>query len=88
MKDEIRMSFILMREDNALLFDNLHRFQKGTRRVNRLRILAYAGLATMSESRLPAPLSDNLSSGQKIQDQEDSSLNKASVELFWKPLKC
>ena len=88
MKDEIRMSFILMREDNSLLFDDLHRFPKGTRRVNRLRILAYAGLATMSESRLPAPLSDNLSSGQKIQDQEDSSLNKASVELFGKPLKC
>ncbi|MBW3512068.1 hypothetical protein [Janthinobacterium sp. NKUCC06_STL] len=88
MKDEIRMSFILMREDNALLFDDLHRFPKGTRRINRLRILAYAGLATMSESRLPAALSDNLSPVQRILDQDDNSLNEASVELFGNPLKC
>ena len=41
---EIRLVFELARADNPRLFDELSRFPKGSRRVNRLRVLAYDGL--------------------------------------------
>lgn len=40
----IRMSVELERADNPPLYDDLIKFPKGTRRVNRLRTLASAGL--------------------------------------------
>jgi hypothetical protein len=40
----IRMVFDLARDDHPRLFDDLIRFQKGTKRINRLRVLAYDGL--------------------------------------------
>lgn len=40
----IRMVVELARADNPRLFDELSRFPKGPRRVNRLRVLAYDGL--------------------------------------------
>ncbi|ODS71940.1 MAG: hypothetical protein ABS43_19380 [Bordetella sp. SCN 67-23] len=46
-KDEprpIRLVFELARADNPRLYDELVRFPQGTKRVNRLRVLAYDGL--------------------------------------------
>ena len=40
----IRLSVELERADNPPLYDDLVKFPKGPRRVNRLRTLAYAGL--------------------------------------------
>lgn len=40
----IRLVFELARAQNPRLYDELVQFQKGTRRVNRLRVLAYDGL--------------------------------------------
>ncbi len=40
----IRMVFELDRADNPRLYDDLIRFTKGTKRVNRLRTLAQEGL--------------------------------------------
>lgn len=40
----IRLVFELSRADNPRLFDELIRFHKGAKRVNRLRVLAYEGL--------------------------------------------
>jgi len=40
----IRLVFELSRADHPRLFDDLIRFPKGTKRVNRLRVLAYDGL--------------------------------------------
>lgn len=40
----IRMVFELSRADNHRLFDELSKFPKGPKRVNRLRVLAYDGL--------------------------------------------
>jgi len=40
----IRLVFELSRAEHPRLFDDLIRFQKGTKRVNRLRVLAYDGL--------------------------------------------
>ena len=40
----IRLVFELARADNPRLYDELVRFPKGGKRVNRLRVLAYDGL--------------------------------------------
>lgn len=40
----IRLVFELVRADNPRLYDDLVRFNKGTKRVNRLRTLAQEGL--------------------------------------------
>jgi len=40
----IRLLFELERDDNPRLYDDLIRFNKGTKRVNRLRTLAQDGL--------------------------------------------
>lgn len=40
----IRLVFELSRAEHPRLYDDLIRFQKGTKRVNRLRVLAYDGL--------------------------------------------
>ena len=44
----IRLVFALARADHPRLYDDLIRFQQGTRRVNRLRLLAYDGLLVQS----------------------------------------
>jgi len=40
----VRLVFELARADNPRLYDELVRFPKGGKRVNRLRVLAYDGL--------------------------------------------
>ncbi|KQP15160.1 hypothetical protein [Pseudorhodoferax sp. Leaf267] len=40
----VRLVFELDRADNPRLYDELMLFQKGAKRVNRLRVLAYDGL--------------------------------------------
>lgn len=42
--ESIRLVFELDRADNPRLYDDLVRFKKGTKRVNRLRTLAQEGL--------------------------------------------
>lgn len=44
----IRLVFALARADHPRLYDDLIRFQQGTKRVNRLRLLAYDGLLVQS----------------------------------------
>lgn len=44
----IRLVFELARADHPRLYDDLVRFHKGTKRVNRLRVLAYDGLLAQS----------------------------------------
>jgi len=41
---DIRLLFEISRDDNPRLFDDLMRFNKGPKRVNRLRFLAHEGL--------------------------------------------
>ena len=50
MKDPkpIRLVFELARADHPRLYDDLIQFHKGTKRVNRLRVLAYDGLLAQS----------------------------------------
>ena len=42
--EQIRLVFQLERADNPRLYDDLIRFKKGAKRVNRLRTLAQEGL--------------------------------------------
>lgn len=42
--EPVRLFFEMTRDDNPRLYDDLVRFNKGTKRVNRLRFLAHEGL--------------------------------------------
>lgn len=42
--EPIRLLFEMQRDDNPRLYDGLVRFNKGPKRVNRLRFLAHEGL--------------------------------------------
>jgi hypothetical protein len=43
-QEPVRLFFEMTRDDNPRLYDDLIRFNKGTKRVNRLRFLAHEGL--------------------------------------------
>lgn len=55
----ISLLFELDRDDNPWLYDDLIRFKKGTKRINRLRFLAHEGvvaqLALVGTAGLPRP---------------------------------
>lgn len=51
--EPVRLLFEMTREDNPRLYDDLVRFNKGTKRVNRLRFLAHEGL--LVQNWLAAP---------------------------------
>lgn len=46
--ESIRMVFEMTREEHPRLYDDLIRFSKGTKRINRLRTLAHDGLLLQS----------------------------------------
>ncbi len=46
--EPIRLLFEMDRNDNPLLYDDLIRFKKGTKRVNRLRFLAHEGVVAQA----------------------------------------
>lgn len=50
----VSMLFELSRDDNPRLYDDLMRFNKGTKRINRLRFLAHEGLLAQSWMLIPA----------------------------------
>ena len=52
--EPVRLLFEMAREDNPRLYDDLIRFNKGTKRVNRLRFLAHEGLLAQSWKLAPA----------------------------------
>lgn len=51
-QEPVRLLFEMSRDDNPRLYDDLIRFNKGTKRVNRLRFLAHEGL--MAQQGTPA----------------------------------
>jgi hypothetical protein len=57
-QEPVRLLFEMTRDDNPRLYDDLIRFNKGTKRVNRLRFLAHEGLMAqhwMAEQGVAAP---------------------------------
>ena len=81
----MRMRFELERDDNPPLFDELMKFPKGTKRLNRLRTLAHEGLHTQRGWIVPkgrAETKDEELIGEGQRGQADSVLAAASNELF------
>ena len=81
----MRMRFELERDDNPPLFDELMKFPKGTKRLNRLRTLAHEGLHAQRRwcvptGRAEAGRKDMI--GEEQRGQTDSVLAAASNELF------
>ena len=81
----MRMRFELERDDNPPLFDELMKFPKGTKRLNRLRTLAHEGLHTqrgwgVSMGSAEAKREEMI--GDRQRGQADSVVAAASNELF------
>ena len=53
-EEPVRLLFEMTRDDNPRLYDDLIRFNKGTKRVNRLRLLAHEGLNAQNWVLMPA----------------------------------
>ena len=79
----MRMSFELERGDNPPLFDELMKFTKGAKRVNRLRTLAHEGLlAQRGWIALADKAEQRLEMGEGHSEKSDDVLVAASQELF------
>ena len=81
----MRMRFELERDDNPPLFDELMKFPKGTKRLNRLRTLAHEGLHTQrgwGVSMGSAEAKREQMIGNEQRGQADSVVAAASNELF------
>ena len=52
--EPIRLVFELARADHPRLYDDLIQFPKGTKRINRLRVLAYDGLLAQCGQFVPS----------------------------------
>jgi len=48
---QLRMQFELSRNDDPSLYDDLVRFKKGTKRINRLRFLAHEGMVAQTAAQ-------------------------------------
>lgn len=77
MADTLRITLELDKADNPPLYQDLAKFPKGPRRVNRLRTLAHAGLLAQSvQFTLPTDR------GAPPRPDQDATLQAASLELF------
>lgn len=66
----VRLLFEIARNDNPRLYDDLMRFNKGPKRVNRLRFLAYEGLLAqlgLGVAKASGPVLDTGSASQVVQ---------------------
>ena len=66
--EPIRLVFELTRADHPRLFDDLIRFPKGTKRINRLRVLAYDGLLVQGGQFVASGQPGLISQGQRDAD--------------------
>jgi len=80
----IRMRFELGRDDNPPLFDELMKFAKGTKRLNRLRTLAHEGLVAQRGWVLPtsAGTTHEKAIDERRRGTADEALAAASNEFF------
>jgi hypothetical protein len=81
----MRMRFELERDDNPPLFDELMKFTKGTKRLNRLRTLAHEGLLAQRGWTAPTGRAEERREEaipERQRGRVDSILAAASSELF------
>jgi hypothetical protein len=62
--EPIRLVFELARADHPRLYDDLIQFPKGTKRINRLRVLAYDGLLMQVGQATASPTAVDDRTGQ------------------------
>jgi len=72
--EPIRLVFELTRADHPRLFDDLIRFPKGTKRINRLRVLAYDGLLVQGGQFVAAGASGSIGQGQSGADDASGAM--------------
>ncbi|WP_395401090.1 hypothetical protein ACHMW6_25710 [Pseudoduganella sp. UC29_106] len=77
MADTLRITLELDIADNPPLYQDLAKFPKGPRRVNRLRTLAYAGLIAQLVPQGPLTVRTI-----PPKPDQDSTMKAASLELF------
>lgn len=81
----IRLSVELERADNPPLYDDLIKFPKGPRRVNRLRTLAYAGLVVQQCGQMTSSTEVQCLTAPRTEPNtpdQDCVAALASMELF------
>ncbi len=66
-EEPVRLLFEMTRDDNPRLYDDLIRFNKGTKRVNRLRFLAHEGLLAQTWALVPAAGASHLAPARPVQ---------------------
>ena len=79
----IRLLFELERADNPRLYDDLIRFKKGTKRVNRLRTLAQEGLLAQEWSVGFGQIAPRASAGDVPSETSEAAITN---EIFAKPI--
>jgi hypothetical protein len=72
--EPIRLVFELGRADHPRLYDDLIRFPKGTKRINRLRVLAYDGLLVQGGQFVAAGAHGPSSQGQSGADDANGAM--------------
>jgi hypothetical protein len=77
--EPIRLVFELPRADHPRLFDDLIRFPKGTKRINRLRVLAYDGLLVQGGQFVAAGQPGSIS---HVQSGADDANGAMTNDLF------
>jgi len=78
--EPIRVVFELERADNPHLYDDLIRFKKGTKRVNRLRTLAQDGLHAQALPRGLAGQAAQFTPEMAAREAGDPVINKVFEE--------
>ena len=81
--EPIRLLFQLERCDNPRLYDELIRFKKGSKRVNRLRTLAQEGLFAQDWPRGFIAGVTQMESGAAPRDMSEASITS---QVFDQPL--
>lgn len=76
----IRMVFELAREEHPRLYDDLIRFPKGTKRINRLRTLAHDGVLVQLGAIRQALIRDD------PRQEMDNSAHHVTNQIFEIPL--
>ncbi len=77
--EPIRLVFELTRADHPRLYDDLIRFPKGTKRINRLRVLAYDGLLVQSGQYVAAGA---YGPSSHVQRDADDAVGTVTNDLF------
>jgi len=72
--EPIRLVFGLTRADHPRLYDDLIRFPKGTKRINRLRVLAYDGLLVQGGQFVAAGQPGSIGQGQSGADDASGAM--------------